>query len=224
MSPAPRERKPARTGTGPRSAARKGTAQKGTAPKGAAPKGAAQKSAAARGALSNASVDRPERAGVRHWLLKTDPDSFPFDALWESPQRTTGWTGVRNHLARNFLRDGMRPGDLVLVYHSSCDPAGIPGIARIASSARPDPTQFDPRDDHFDPKSRREEPTWWEVDVQAIARCPRFVTLADLRAEPRLLGMAVLQKGQRLSVQPVEAAHFALVLELAGVRARDLKG
>jgi len=174
-------------------------------------------------APSNASVARPARAGARHWLLKTDPDSFPFEALWAAPQRTTGWSGVRNHLARNFLRDGMQPGDLVLVYHSSSDPAGVVGVARITSAARPDPTQFDPRDDHFDARSSRASPTWWEVDVQALVRCPRFLTLADLRAEPRLAGLSVLQKGQRLSVQPVEPAHFALVLELAGVRAKDLQ-
>lgn len=163
------------------------------------------------------------RPGPAYWLLKTDPDSFHFDALWNAPRRTTGWDSVRNHQARNFLRDTMRVGDLALLYHSSCDPAGVIGVGRIASAARPDPTQFDPRDEHFDARSRREDPTWWEVDVQALARCPRFVSLADLRAEPRLAGMAVLQRGQRLSVQPVEAAHFALVLELAGVRAKDLR-
>jgi predicted RNA-binding protein with PUA-like domain len=162
------------------------------------------------------------RSGPAYWLLKTDPDSFHFDALWKAPRRTTGWDSVRNHQARNFLRDTMRVGDLALIYHSSCDPAGVVGVGRIASAARPDPTQFDPRDEHYDARSLREEPTWWEVDVQALVRCPRFVALADLRAEPRLAGMAVLQRGQRLSVQPVEAAHFALVLELAGVRARDL--
>jgi predicted RNA-binding protein with PUA-like domain len=157
------------------------------------------------------------------WLLKTDPDSFGFDDLWNAPRRTTGWSGVRNHLARNHLRDGMAIGDLVLIYHSSADPTGILGVARIASAARPDPTQFDPADDHFDPKSRRDAPTWWEVDVQALVRCPRFLALADLRAEPRLAGLAVLQKGQRLSVQPVSEADFALVLDLAGARAQDLQ-
>jgi predicted RNA-binding protein with PUA-like domain len=118
----------------------------------------------------------------------------------------------------------MRPGDLILLYHSSCDPAGVVGVGRVASAARPDPTQFDPRDEHFDPKSRREAPTWWEVDVEALVRCPRFVTLADLRADPALAGLAVLQKGQRLSVQPVEARDFVRVLALAGLRPEDLPG
>lgn len=153
------------------------------------------------------------------WLLKSDPESFGFDDLWAAPCRTTGWSGVRNHTARNYLRDSMRDGDRVLVYHSSADPIGVAGVARIVGAPRPDPTQFDPDDEHHDPKSRRDEPTWWEVDVRAEARCPRFVTLARLRAEPRLAGMAVLQRGQRLSVQPVEKAHFAIVLALAGLAA-----
>ncbi len=158
----------------------------------------------------------------QHWLFKTDPDSFAFDDLWRSPRRTSGWDGVRNHQARNFLRDSVRIGDLVLVYHSSCDPAGIAGVARIAGAPRPDPTQFDPKDDHHDPKSPRAAPTWFEVDVRALVRCPRFVSLAELRGEPRLKGLLVLRPGQRLSIQPVEAADFAVVLELAGVRPADL--
>jgi predicted RNA-binding protein with PUA-like domain len=155
------------------------------------------------------------------WLFKSDPDSFGFDDLWAAPRRTTGWSGVRNFTARNYLRDSMRDGDRVLVYHSSADPAGVAGIARIAGAPRPDPTQFDRNDEHYDAKSTRDAPTWWEVDLRAEARCPRFVTLAALRAEPRLAGMAVLQRGQRLSVQPVEPAHFAIVLALAGLPAAE---
>lgn len=158
----------------------------------------------------------------QHWLFKTDPDSFAFDDLWRAKKRTSGWDGVRNHQARNFLRDSVRVGDLVLVYHSSSDPVGVAGVARIASAPRPDPTQFDRKDDHHDPKSSRAAPTWVEVDVQALAQCPHFVTLAELRAEPRLAGLLVLRPGQRLSIQPVEAADFAVVLELAGLRPSDL--
>lgn len=157
-----------------------------------------------------------------HWLLKTEPTSFSFDDLWSAPQRTTGWSGVRNHQAKLFLRDVMRVGDLVLLYHSSAEPTGVAGIARIASAARPDATQFDPADDHFDAKSTRANPTWWEVEVQALARCARFVTLAEIRAIPELSGMALLQRGQRLSIQPVEAADFARVLARAGMRSADL--
>jgi predicted RNA-binding protein with PUA-like domain len=161
-------------------------------------------------------------AARQHWLFKTDPDSFAFDDLWRAPRRTSAWDGVRNHQARNSLRDSVRVGDLVLVYHSSADPTGVAGVARIASAPRPDASQFDPKDEHFDAKSRRDAPTWVEVDVQALARCKRFVTLAELRAEPRLAGLLVLKPGQRLSIQPVEAADFAVVLELAGLRASDL--
>jgi len=157
-----------------------------------------------------------------YWLLKTEPSSFSFDDLWAAPKRTTGWSGVRNHTAKLFLRDQMRVGDFVLLYHSSAEPTGVAGIARVASAARPDATQFDPADDHFDAKSTRASPTWWEVEVQAVVRCPRFVTLAEIRASPELAGMALLQRGQRLSIQPVEAAQFARVLVLAGLRLADL--
>jgi predicted RNA-binding protein with PUA-like domain len=165
---------------------------------------------------------RPPAAPAAFWLLKTDPESFSFDDLWAAPRRTSGWDGVRNHLAKLFLRDQMRVGDLALVHHSSCEQPGIVGVARIASPAAPDPTQFDARDEHFDRKSRREEPTWWQVDVQALARCPRPVPLAALRAEPALSGMALLQRGQRLSVQPVLPAEFAAVLRLSGLAPREL--
>jgi len=157
-----------------------------------------------------------------HWLLKSEPTSFSFDDLWSAPKRTTGWSGVRNHQAKLFLRDVMRVGDLVLFYHSSAEPTGVAGIARIASAARPDATQFDPADDHFDAKSTRALPTWWEVEVEAVMRCTRFVTLSEIRATPELAGMALLQRGQRLSIQPVKASDFARVLDLAGLRPRDL--
>jgi predicted RNA-binding protein with PUA-like domain len=155
--------------------------------------------------------------GRGFWLLKTDPDTFSFDDLWNAPRRRTGWSGVRNHQARNFLRDALRVGDLALIYHSSADPVGVAGVARVAGPAQPDPTQFDPCDEHHDPRSTREAPTWWQVDLQAIARCPRFVPLADLRREPRLAHMLLLQRGQRLSVQPVKPEEFAVVLGLAGI-------
>lgn len=172
---------------------------------------------------TNGPAAKPRDANAAaYWLLKTEPSSFSFDDLWAAPKRTTGWSGVRNHTAKILLRDKMRVGDLVLLYHSSAEPTGVAGIARIASAARPDATQFDPTDDHFDAKSTHANPTWWEVEVQAVARCARFVTLAEIRATPELSGMALLQRGQRLSVQPVEAADFARVVALAGLRAGDL--
>ncbi|MBL8861534.1 MAG: EVE domain-containing protein [Planctomycetes bacterium] len=159
----------------------------------------------------------------RHWLLKTEPSTYAFDDLWRAPRRTTGWDGVRNHQAKLFLRDGMAVGDLALVYHSSTEAPGVVGVARVVGPARPDPTQFDPQDPHHEPWATPEAPVWWLVDVQAVVRLARVVTLAELRAEPALAGMALLQKGQRLSVQPVEPAHFARVLALAGLRPADVE-
>jgi predicted RNA-binding protein with PUA-like domain len=153
----------------------------------------------------------------RYWLLKTEPSSFSFDDLWSSPRRRTAWDGVRNHQARNFLRDTMQPSDLVIVYHSSAEPPGVAGFGRIASRARPDPTQFDPTDEHFDPKAGRASPTWFEIDVEAIAKGRRFVPLAELRSEPSLARMLVLQRGQRLSVQPVQEGEWRAVVAMAGL-------
>ncbi len=161
------------------------------------------------------------RTGPRYWLLKTEPTSFSFDDLWNAPRRRTAWNGVRNHQARNFLRDTMQPGDLVLVYHSSAEPPGVAGFARIASRARPDPTQFDPTDEQCDPKARRDSPTWYEIDVEAVARGRRFVALGELRADPRLARMLVLQRGQRLSVQPVQAGEWRAVVGMAGLDPDD---
>lgn len=163
--------------------------------------------------------DTSERA-TRHWLVKTEPESFSFEDLWRAPRRRTAWDGVRNYQARNLLRDEMALGDGVLVYHSSAEPPGVAGVAIVSGPARADPTQFDPRDEHYDPKSTRDAPRWVQVELRALARLPRFVPLAELRAERALAGMALLQKGQRLSVQPVSDAHWKRVLALGGL-ARD---
>lgn len=157
-------------------------------------------------------------ARKKYWLLKSEPDVFSFDDLWAAPGRTTLWDGVRNYQARNFLRDEMQVGDGVLYYHSNADPMGIAGIAEVASEAYPDPTQFDPADPHHDPRSDPADPRWYVVDVRAVARLPRFVTLADLKAATKLKDMAVVQRGQRLSVQPVRAAEWREVLRLGGHR------
>ncbi len=155
---------------------------------------------------------------TRHWLLKTEPGVFSFDDLLRAPKKRTGWSGVRNHQARNFMRDAMAVGDGVLIYHSSAEPTGVAGLARISAAARPDPTQFDARSEGYDPKSRREDPTWLEVEVEAVRALPRFVELATLKAHPGLAKMLVVQRGQRLSVQPVQPAEWALVLELGGLK------
>ncbi len=152
-----------------------------------------------------------------YWLLKTDPDSFQFVDLWRAPRRRTTWDGVRNHQARNFLRDSMKPGDLVIFYHSSAEPPGVAGFARIANAAQPDLTQFDSKDEHFDPKARRAEPTWYAIEVEALAPARQFVPLDALKSDPRLARMLVVQRGQRLSVQPVQPLEWQTVVELAGL-------
>ncbi len=154
----------------------------------------------------------------RFWLIKSEPAVFSFDDLWAAPGRTTGWDGVRNYQARNFMRDDMRVGDGVLFYHSNGEPAAVAGLAEVAGAAYPDPTAFDAGHAHFDPKSRPESPTWMMVDVRAVERFARPLSLAELRAIPELAGMELLRKGSRLSVQPVRPAEWAAVCA-AGRRA-----
>ena len=153
----------------------------------------------------------------RYWLMKSEPESFGFDDLWRAPGRTTHWDGVRNYQARNFMRDDMRVGDGVLFYHSSADPVGVAGTAEVVREAYPDPTAFDPKDSHFDPKSKRDAPTWVMVDVRAVERFGRVVTLDALRADPVAAGLQALRKGNRLSITPVTAEEWAAVRRLAGV-------
>ena len=149
-----------------------------------------------------------------YWLVKTEPQAFSFDDLVASPGNTTGWDGVRNYQARNFMRDGMKKGDLVLFYHSSADPTAVMGVARVVREAYPDPTAFDPKDSHFDSKSKRDAPTWMMVDLQAVERFASPVPLGELRGVKGLEKMVLLQKGSRLSVQPVTAREFEIVRKL----------
>lgn len=155
---------------------------------------------------------------MRHWLLKTEPGAFSWDDLMKAPDRTSSWDGVRNYAARNFMRD-MRTGDLAFFYHSSTDPSAIIGIAEIVREAYPDPTQFDAKDDHFDPKSKRDEPTWSMVDVRARQALPKPLTLAELRGAKGLEKMELLRKGSRLSVMPVSPEEWKVVCRMAGVPA-----
>jgi predicted RNA-binding protein with PUA-like domain len=148
----------------------------------------------------------------RHWLMKSEPQVYGLDAL--ERDGVTGWEGVRNYQARNLMRDEMGEGDLVLFYHSNADPAGVAGVARVASPALPDPSQFDRKSELFDPRSTRAAPRWQMVKVAFVERFPALVTLARLRATRGLAGMPLLQRGQRLSVQPVSPAHFKLILAL----------
>jgi predicted RNA-binding protein with PUA-like domain len=144
---------------------------------------------------------------TQYWLMKSEPDECSIDDALVAPGATVPWTGVRNYQARNFMRDGMKLGDGVLFYHSSCPEPGVVGIARVASGTRPDPTQFDPASPYYDPKSKPEDPRWLLLDVQAV-RKTRLLGLPELRATPALADMRLLQRGNRLSVMPVDPAHW----------------
>lgn len=141
------------------------------------------------------------------WLMKSEPDECSFDDAWSSPGRTVPWTGVRNYQARNFMRDAMRVGDGVLFYHSGCAVPGIAGVAEVASAPYADETQFDAASPWFDPRSTHEKPRWTLVDVRAV-RKTRFVPLTELRGYPELADMAVLRRGNRLSITPVSASEW----------------
>ncbi len=156
-------------------------------------------------------------ARAQYWLIKSEPDVFSFDDLWKAKGKTTPWDGVRNFQARNFMRDEMRVGDGILYYHSSCKAPGIAGIARVASAAYPDPTQFDSRDAHFDAKSEKQDPRWYVVDVRAVEKFAQFVPLERLRGEVRLGDMLILRRGNRLSITPVTAGEWGLVRGLGGL-------
>lgn len=150
---------------------------------------------------------------VRHWLMKSEPDVYGIDHLADAPGKTTAWWGVRNYQARNFMRDQMRLGDQAFFYHSSCAEPGIAGIVEICRLAYPDETQFDPGSEYFDPKSTRDNPRWLHVDVRLLRRT-RFVSLTELRAHPALARMRVLQRGNRLSITPVDPQEWRFILGL----------
>jgi predicted RNA-binding protein with PUA-like domain len=152
--------------------------------------------------------------------MKSEPSVFSFDDLCAAPRRTTSWEGVRNFQARNTLRDDVRVGDLVLFYHSSAAPPAVAGVAVVSRAAYPDPTELDPASEHYDPRSDPAAPRWVAVDVTAVAALPISVSIAALNATPALAQMAVVQRGQRLSVQPVTPAEWAEVLRMGGAPAR----
>ena len=153
-------------------------------------------------------------ARKRHWLMKSEPDAFSIDDL----QRvgTEPWNGVRNYQARNFMRDGMKEGDGVLFYHSNAKVPGIAGIARVASAAYPDETQFDPASPYHDPKASREQPRWFLVDVAFERKLARTIPLEEIKRHADALGegFPLTARGNRLSVFPVTAAQWKLLLSL----------
>lgn len=151
-----------------------------------------------------------------YWLMKSEPSEVSVDDALAAPQSTVAWTGVRNYQARNFMRDAMQVGDGVLFYHSSCAEPGIVGIAQVASGAYTDPTQFEPNSPYFDAASKPEAPRWLLVDVQVLHKT-RNLTLPELRADAELADLTVLKKGNRLSITPVEAAHWHAIVKKIGL-------
>lgn len=152
----------------------------------------------------------------QYWLMKSEPDVYSIDDLERDGH--TPWEGVRNYQARNFMRDDMQVGDLVLFYHSNTKPPGAVGLARICSAAHADETAFDRESEYFDEKASPENPIWQLVDVEFISKFRQPVDLSTIKADPALSDMLVAKKGMRLSVQPVEAAHFERVVELGNPR------
>ena len=151
---------------------------------------------------------------VRHWLMKSEPDVYPFSQLLADG--STHWDGVRNYQARNFMRDAMKLGDLVLFYHSNTKPPHVAGLARVCKEGYPDHTSWDSDSKYFDEKSSPENPRWIMVDIEPLKEM-QAVSLADLRINPALEDMALLARGQRLSVQPVSEEHFLEVCRMGGV-------
>ncbi len=147
---------------------------------------------------------------MRYWLMKSEPDDVSIDDLAKMPKQSVAWYGVRNYQARNFMRDQMSVGDGVLFYHSGCAIPGIAGIARVASVAYPDATQFNSRSKYFDPKATQEIPRWFNVDVQLVKKI-NHIPLSELRTHPQLERMRILQRGNRLSITPVDPAEWQFI-------------
>ena len=151
------------------------------------------------------------------WLMKSEPEEFSIDDLVKAKNQTVPWFGVRNYLARNFMRDQMKVGDEVLFYHSSCPEPGIAGLAKVASAAYPDETQWDKKSKYFDAKATRETPRWMLVDVKLVKKT-RLLSLSEMREQKSLADMTTLQRGNRLSITPVKPAEFKAILKLIGER------
>ena len=148
---------------------------------------------------------------MRYWLFKSEPSTYGIDHL--AKDKVTAWTGVRNYQARNFMRDGMRPGDRGFFYHSSCDEPGIAGIVEVRGAAYPDETQFDRKSRYYDPAATSDQPRWFNVDLKFVKKT-RTVSIAELRANKALKDMLILQRGNRLSITPVTAAEWKTIIRL----------
>ena len=153
---------------------------------------------------------------AKYWLVKSETESFSIDDLAMSKNKTTYWDGVRNYQARNFIRDEMKKGDKVLYYHSNAEPNAVVGICEVVKEAYPDFTAFDPKDKHYDPKSKKENPSWFMVDIKLVKKFKRDVTLAEIKVSKKLAKMRLIQRGNRLSVMPVAKEEFEIIEKLGG--------
>jgi len=151
---------------------------------------------------------------MKHWLFKSEPDCFSIDNLSKRPKQTTGWDGVRNYQARNMLRDDIKKGDLVFFYHSNSQPPGIAGIAEVVKEGYPDHTAWDLNSDHYDPKSTPENSRWFMVDVKFVEKFPQLIPLEELKQHPKLKEMMINRKGNRLSITPVTADEWKIIIKL----------
>ncbi len=154
---------------------------------------------------------------MRYWLMKSEPDECGIDHLVARPKQAVPWVGVRNYQARNFMRDDMRVGDLAFFYHSSCPEPGIAGVVKISRAAYPDATQFDPESKYFDPTSKPDSPRWLHVDVLLVQKLP-LIHLATLRSTPQLTDLRILQRGNRLSITPVDEVHWDCIMQLSATK------
>ncbi|MAW07822.1 MAG: EVE domain-containing protein [Halobacteriovoraceae bacterium] len=150
---------------------------------------------------------------MRYWLMKTEPDVFSIDDL--KSQKTTPWEGVRNYQARNFMRDEMKKGDMVLIYHSNTKPPGVAGIGVVSKEAFPDHFAWDKKSKYFDPKSTKENPRWMMVEVKFKKKFKELISLSEIKETKGLEGMLILRKGNRLSITPVDKKHFDKIVEMA---------
>lgn len=150
----------------------------------------------------------------KFWLVKSEPSVFSWDDLKKTENQTTYWNGVRNYQARNYLRDEMKIGDLVLFYHSNADPLAVMGVCEVVKEGYPDHTQFDPSDDHYDPKADPKNPTWFMVDLKLKSEFKKPVTLEQIKSNPKLKDMKLVQKGNRLSVMPVTKTEFDEIVRM----------
>ncbi len=160
---------------------------------------------------------------MNYWLMKSEPDVFSFADLKSRPHQKEPWNGVRNYQARNFMRDDMKIGDIILFYHSSCEIPGIAGLAKVASKSYPDSTQFDKKSAYYDPKATLEKPRWFLVDVQFHQDLVAFIPLEELKKNPELQKMKLLQKGNRLSILPVTHQEFLNCLSTVGINFNNPK-